>query len=299
MKTPTGKARWLAGTAIVLWANLLCQQTPWAEESTGGSPAQTLSPASEMFLLGNVVFALFHEFGHAIIRDFDIPLLGLEENSADTIAAVSLVLLDEQHPDIGYGAALGSTALTQALVWKTGLERNSPEVALWAQHQLSAQRYARLICLLYGSSPDRYAWLAEAASMEDIRTDGCEDEWELAERAVIWVRDTYGIAPGERERRPADSIEVSYAPPLNAQEEALFALLKRYELLENVARIVQTRLAFPDRIALKLSHCRTPNAYWDDEYREVVLCYELMPGILSFADRPEVAKLLVRFRADR
>ena len=35
-------------------------------------------------MIGNVLFALVHEFGHVIIRDFDVPLLGLEEESAPT-----------------------------------------------------------------------------------------------------------------------------------------------------------------------------------------------------------------------
>ena len=58
---------------------------------------------------------------------------------------------------------LGVTALAQAYVWKTGLEREGAQIALWAQHGLSVQRYARLVCLLYGSDPKRNGWLVEAA----------------------------------------------------------------------------------------------------------------------------------------
>ena len=36
------------------------------------------------FVLGNSVFVLLHEFGHVVIRDFNIPILGLEETAADT-----------------------------------------------------------------------------------------------------------------------------------------------------------------------------------------------------------------------
>lgn len=252
-----------------------------------------------MFVLGNVLFALLHEVGHAVIRDFEVPVLGLEENSADTIAAVALVLLDRQHPDVGFSAALGVAALVQAYVWKTGIEREHGEVMLWAQHGLSAQRYARLVCLLYGSDPDRFGWVAEASQMDENRAEGCEDEWCIAEHAVLWLHDSYRMPAGDRATRPAASIEVRYGPALDADEKELLEFLKRHELLPRMASLLETLFAFPEALTLKLTRCHVPNAYWDGEYREVVLCYELMAAFAENASRPEVARLLERFRADQ
>ena len=56
-------------------------------------PAPDSAAATE-FILGNTVFVLAHEFGHAIIHDFNVPILGVEENSADTIAAGVLILAE-------------------------------------------------------------------------------------------------------------------------------------------------------------------------------------------------------------
>ena len=133
-----------------------CALLPFADGFAQDVDPSALSPATERFLIGNVLFTLLHKFGHVIIRDREVPLLGLEENAADTIAAVSLVRLDRRSPGKGLAEALGSAMLAQALIWKTGLEsENLPEM-LWAQHQLSAQRFARLVCLLYGSDPIRF-----------------------------------------------------------------------------------------------------------------------------------------------
>lgn len=275
--------RGIACVAILLYA-------PMAEAED--APGRPKLSAGDAFLLGNVVFALLHEFGHAIINDFDVPLLGLEENSADTIAAVTLVLLDREHPDAGLSMALGVTALVQAYTWDSGVEHDNSEVVLWAQHGLSAQRYARLVCLLYGSDPDRFGWVAKAAEMEDIRADGCEHEWSVAERAGNWLRDTYGVAAGE-------NIDVAYGAALNKSEKALLELLQQRRILERLAQLAQARFAFPEPLSVRLSHCRVPNAYWDPEYREIMLCYELMTEFLKFADRPEVAPLIERFHASQ
>jgi hypothetical protein len=143
--------------------------------SAAATVLPAVSPASEDFIIGNVTFALMHEFGHAIIRDFDVPLLGLEEESADTIAAVSLIRLDQKYPNVGFGKALGVTALAQGYVWKSGLEREGGRLALWA-HMVPRQRW-RLVCLLYGSDPGRMAGLQrrltwKTSEPEAARTNG-------------------------------------------------------------------------------------------------------------------------------
>jgi hypothetical protein len=78
-------------------------------------------------------------------------------------------------------------------VWQAGIEREHSEVVLWAQHGLSAQRFARLVCLLYGSDPDRFGWVAESAEMDEIRGEGCEHEWQTAERAFLWLLDEFAV----------------------------------------------------------------------------------------------------------
>jgi hypothetical protein len=40
------------------------------------------------FVIGNTLFALVHEFGHATISEMGLPVLGREEDAADAFAAV-------------------------------------------------------------------------------------------------------------------------------------------------------------------------------------------------------------------
>ena len=289
--------RVIAGIAVVLFLTIRDTAASPAVAAPDVSETPTLSPADRSFVLGNIGFALLHEFGHVVIRTFDIPLLGLEENSADTLAAVSLILLDRERPEARFGEVLGVTALAQEFVWESGMEREQSEVILWAQHDLSARRFARLVCLIYGSNPDRYAWVAKAADMQEIRAEGCSDEWRIAERATHWVRETYGIPPNKRASQPSAAIDVSYGTPLDPTETALTEMLRQSELLERLARYMQTQFAFPEPITIRLTHCRAPNAYWDEEYREVTLCFELMTALLKIADQPQVAAAVDRFRA--
>ena len=43
------------------------------------------------FVIGNTLFALLHEMGHVIIDDMKLPILGREEDAADTYAAIRML----------------------------------------------------------------------------------------------------------------------------------------------------------------------------------------------------------------
>ena len=53
-----------------------------------GSPGDT---TETRFVLGNALWTLVHEMAHALIGEFDVALLGKEEDAADCIATIALL----------------------------------------------------------------------------------------------------------------------------------------------------------------------------------------------------------------
>jgi len=245
-----------------------------------GQEAPAAAAASE-FLIGNTVFVLAHEFGHAIIRDFNVPILGLEENSADTLAAGVLVLAERATvaagPDPGtFSRRLGMAAVGNALTWRSGLEVGNPELIYWAQHDLSARRAARILCLLVGSDEEKFGWLAETGLVPEVRAERCLDEYALAAHAVAWVGRSYGRF---RDGRPADEgreVSVRYFDPENPAQAALLKRLRDRQTVENVADFYDRAFRFPKPLSVRLVSCGTPNAYWDPDARQLRFCYELL-----------------------
>src|SRR5262249_60885285 len=43
------------------------------------------------FVVGNTLFALVHEVGHALISEMGLPVLGREEDAADTYAVLAML----------------------------------------------------------------------------------------------------------------------------------------------------------------------------------------------------------------
>src|SRR6266436_2435982 len=45
------------------------------------------------FVIGNTLFAMLHELGHAAVGELGLPVLGKDEDAADSFAAVRLIRL--------------------------------------------------------------------------------------------------------------------------------------------------------------------------------------------------------------
>ncbi|MFW2405613.1 MAG: DUF4344 domain-containing metallopeptidase [Gammaproteobacteria bacterium] len=103
----------------------------------------------ESFILGNLEFALLHEIAHILIAEFDIPVLGPEEQAADYIAITMLIRADGfdiERADRAR-AFLVSTAEAFEMAWEIGKARKV-ELPFWDAHGLGIQRFYQIVCLI-------------------------------------------------------------------------------------------------------------------------------------------------------
>lgn len=292
--------RWLACGLLAIAGAGACAAAVPPSPAPAASPAAardsttpTAAKAQVDFVISNTIFALLHEMGHVIIRDFDVPLLGMEEDSADTVAA--LIMLSGGHAGASaedahrMTRALALAALGNALIWKGGHEQKDQEILFWDQHDLSVRRASRIACLIYGSNPELYGWVADAARMPDRRRDNCEDEYALARHAGAWVLDTYGNRGRADAADPVAQVSVAYGPAKGEQQEALRQMMEQRRFVEVVVRQVDALFAFRKPLVVQVSRCGRPNAYWDPDVRELQLCYELLEAFTKLAADPGVA----------
>ncbi|TDJ45870.1 MAG: hypothetical protein E2O52_05835 [Gammaproteobacteria bacterium] len=290
----------LSATAII--ANLLFSAPIliYAQDSERETD-QATQLATIDFVVGNAVFILLHEFGHVVIRDFDIPILGLEENAADTLAAIGLILADENQSERQprLSEYLAMAVLGNLLIWQTGIEKSSNEILFWAQHEVSVRRATRLVCLLYGSDTREFGWLAEAVEMPESRRDVCEDEFTIARNAAEKVLATFGKSVEDNPELERTEIEVKYGRPRNPTQARLLEVIQETQLMETVAKRIRNRWVLPDSVTLRVRSCPSANAYWDEDYRELIFCLELLEALEKIGSGPEVQRLKANFAKAR
>jgi len=90
-------------------------------------------------------FILGHELGHALIRQLNVPLTGMEEDSADGFATFFTV----NDKDTGPNAALGAAVLFDA----TGSKRpNLTPEDFSSDHSVIMQRVYNFLCAVSGAT---------------------------------------------------------------------------------------------------------------------------------------------------
>ena len=262
----------------------LLSLSSWAVEPTRAE--------REEFVIGNAYFVLLHEFAHVILHDFEVPVLGNEEDAADTLAATTLILLDQQNSafDYRHTKMLLMAADANRILWERGLELDNIERAYWANHPLSAQRATRIACLVYGSDVETFTDLPDLVNMPLFRSDWCEDEYALAEASRSWVKAQYGSSDG------GASLGVDYGPARTSTHQTIRTAIRDEELLDRAAGFVAQHFLLPEELTLGARECGVPDAYWDGDEREVVLCYELLEAFYNLSAEQKVQDLERRLR---
>lgn len=243
------------------------------------------------YAMGNSAFALAHEFGHALIGEYRLPVLGREEDAADSFATLVFLQL---------GTDLGRAVLVDAARGLVRLadrqDRRGQVPALPGEHRVDRRRAYQILCLMVGSDREAFRTIAYEAGIPDERQETCRDDFDQAERSWLELLRAHlrtgGPRPTFAERLlrsvagqppPAEAaVTVAYREPV-AGEEPLRAALRQVAMLERFAELFRRTFVLDRPIALEAGSCPDPNAFWDPAGRRVVLCYGLVADYLGLA----------------
>lgn len=130
------------------------------------------SAQTERFIISGVVHTLFHEYAHVLVDYLNLPVLGREEDAADSFASyVLLTLMDNGAVILKDGADLFY------------LESLDPEpfdeTMLSDSHSLSIQRFYMGICHLYASDEKTYQNLIKTHDFDEEWTDTCLMDYDI------------------------------------------------------------------------------------------------------------------------
>ena len=98
------------------------------------------------FVIGNTLFAMLHELGHAATNQLKIPVLGRKEDAADIFAATRLIKFNNDFTDGVLDAAAKGWFMTDRRDTKTG-----DTVPYYDEHGLDQQRAYQIVCLMVGT----------------------------------------------------------------------------------------------------------------------------------------------------
>ncbi len=117
-------------------------------------------------VFGAVAFTFFHEVGHSLIDQLELPAVGREEDSADQIATLTLMGTGDE----GVGMALSGA------YWFQLQQKGGNETPFWDEHAFDGQRFYNIVCLIYGSNPEKYQSFVSSGTLPAARAKRCPEE---------------------------------------------------------------------------------------------------------------------------
>jgi hypothetical protein len=121
-------------------------------------------------------FVLLHEFGHALIDVFSLPVLGKEEDAADSVATVFLTQTVKHGAQYAFDAAKFFNGLSAR-------QRKLAPAAYWDEHSLDKQRAYSIVCWIAGATEEDYTTVSQLGILSDTRLQRCPSEYQQKVRS--------------------------------------------------------------------------------------------------------------------
>jgi Putative metallopeptidase len=217
------------------------------------------------FVSGNMLFVLLHELAHATIGDLDLPVLGREEDAADSFASLTLIHIKSQFSE----RVLAEAAKGWFMADRRDVKGGEP-LPYYDEHGLNQQRAFQIVCYMVGADPIRFKDLAAETKLPKDRQQRCTEDYRKAAKS-------WGVLLQPHLRaadRPETKIDVVYGDAKGRLEIAA-QMARSIRLLEPVAARSAELVVWPAPFSLEMQTCGFVNARWSRSTRKLTLCYEL------------------------
>ncbi len=216
------------------------------------------------FVAGNLLFVVLHELGHGLITEMGLPVLGREEDAADSFATVAMLGMKNEFSE----RVLADAARGWFLHDRRDRASNAP-LAFYDEHSLSQQRAYQIICYMVGADPVKFAALADESGMPPERRASCQGDFSNAEWS--WGR---VLAPHRRTTQERTPFAVRYHD--SGERYAVIAqTLKFIGLLERVADRASDGFVWRAPVTIEAKSCGASHAQWTVATRTLTVCYEM------------------------
>lgn len=217
------------------------------------------------FAMRDAKFIVYHEIGHMLIGELDLPVLGKEEDAVDALAAVWL--LTDDTDDDSYNALVASADgwYFNAL---NSTASSIEDFSHYSDHSLDIQRAYNIVCMMVGMDQETFGETADIYDMPGDQQEACTYVYEQAVNSWDILLEDY-LVDGEE----GEPIEIIYDEP--GEYEVFAEALQESGVLEHAAKLVMNNYVLPRPITFRAAQCGEANAYFSKSDAEVTYCYEL------------------------
>jgi putative metallopeptidase DUF4344 len=125
-------------------------------------------------VIGATMFSFYHETGHGLIHLLDLPAVGREEDSVDQLATLTLIAMGDE------GVRMAESG---AYWFQLQSKQGGHDTPFWDEHGFDGQRFYNIMCLIYGSNPQKYSQFVSTNTLPEERAKRCPEEYAKINKA--------------------------------------------------------------------------------------------------------------------
>lgn len=237
-----------------------------------------------VFVVGNMLFSVVHELGHAVMSEMELPVLGRQEDAADSYAIfIGLRMMTDvsEHALIEAGKGWFFNELSD--------RKRGAMASFYDSHGMNLQRAYQIVCFMVGAHPDKFKTLADATNLPASRQQDCKSDYAI----VAWSWETL-LKPYRRAAdRPPTPFKIVYGDSTGSLEVYARAF-RDMKFLERIATMASDSYEWRRPLTLGMESCGKVNAFWAEKTGTISVCYELIEEFaktyLQFMNDPAVEK---------
>lgn len=217
------------------------------------------------FVVGNAVYALYHQAGHMMMQRFGIAPDGGEQ-AADDFAVMTLL-----QPRTGAGDQTLVDAIDSWMLSNHLTASATPEaIGLPDRHSIDADRANGIVCDMVGADSKDFADIADASSLTPAARADCEASYQR--KRALWTEGLKSVVRATG--APQTAIPVVYEEPTGG-EIAEVTILHDNRVLEEVATRLANDFTLSPAPTIRAKSCGAVTSSYDAAKNEIILCYEL------------------------
>jgi hypothetical protein len=164
--------------------------------------------------VGQAVWLVLHEVGHAVFDIFNVPIFGHSEDAADNFATFVMLQFGKQQ---AWRWINGAAWAWRGYVadYRTNPVIQQQLVGFASNHGQPQERFYNLMCLAYGADPVTFADLTKSGFLPPNRAPNCQYEYQTLLNAF-----RQEISPHVDPEMRRQVMDMSWLPPLQSMPTA-------------------------------------------------------------------------------
>ncbi len=241
-----------------------------------------LKQTADLWSRGAMLFIFFHEAGHMLITEQNIPAVGPEEDVVDEFSTFFLTDQMKMAPERQKGL-YAQIIVAGALFQKISAEQHDvSKFPFYDEHSPDAKRFFNILCLATGADPLRFIPMAVKNGVPESRLASCANEYKKKHAAWMTLIEPHTHGWLARKLHTGGRLKLKIGPVGKAEWLPYEITFRQGGYFQQMLDSFSDYFALPEDVPVEVKTCNgAVNAFWSPDDKQITICHELFDEVVK------------------